>query len=79
MQEDAEHALELDAVVETIHSPEQLFAVLNEQLSMVQDLSDKIHDKHIALQHSEEARHAIANIQVQATEKHVQFSGDLSH
>ena len=61
MQKDEkeEVAPELDAVVETIHSPEQLFAVLNEQLTMVQDLSDKIRDKRIALQHSEEARQVI--------------------
>ncbi len=47
---------ELDAVVDSISSPQELFAVLNEQLSMVQGLSEEVRDKGLALQHSEEAR-----------------------
>jgi len=47
---------ELDAVVDSISSPQELFAVLNEQLSMVHGLSEEIRDKGLALQHSEEAR-----------------------
>ena len=51
---------ELDAVVDSISSPQELFAVLNEQLSMVQGLSEEIRDKGLALQHSEEARCVLA-------------------
>lgn len=54
--QDQEETLELDAVVDSISSPQQLFDVLNEQLTMVQDLSEEIRDKGIALRHSEEAR-----------------------
>lgn len=56
LQDIEESPSELDAVVESIQSPQQLFDVLNEQLNMVQDLSEEIRDKGIALKHSEEAR-----------------------
>ena len=56
MQLHEEDLPELDAVVDSISSPQQLFDVLNEQLTMVQDLSEEIRDKGIALKHSEEAR-----------------------
>ena len=56
MQIHEEDIPELDAVVDSISSPQQLFDVLNEQLTMVQDLSEEIRDKGIALKHSEEAR-----------------------
>ena len=46
----------LDEVVDSISSPQQLFEVLNEQLVMVQDLSEEIRHKGLALRHSEEAR-----------------------
>lgn len=49
----------MDAVVDSISSPQELFDVLNEQLTMVQDLSEEIRDKGIALQHSEEARYLL--------------------
>lgn len=42
--------------MDSISSPQQLFEVLNDQLTMVHDLSEEIRDKGIALRHSEEAR-----------------------
>ena len=57
IQLDEEDVTELGAVVDSISSPQELFDVLNEQLTMVQDLSEEIRDKGIALQHSEEARY----------------------
>jgi hypothetical protein len=47
---------ELEAVVDGISSPKELFEVLNEQLCMVQGLSEDIQTTGLALQQSEEAR-----------------------
>lgn len=47
---------DLDAVVDSISSPEELFEVLNEQLNMVQSLADKLRTNGVALKQSEQAR-----------------------
>ena len=55
LQDGTENA-QLDSVVGSITSTEELFAVLNEQLNMVQDLADEVRHKGIALRQSEYAR-----------------------
>ena len=56
MQELLEDASALDGKIGSIPSPQELFAVLNEQLDTVQSLADELHSQGTALCQSEQAR-----------------------